>query len=559
MIFRKSIIGAYAGVAIAALGVTGCSAGNTSEDDPGSVLSVYLGGSGQFVENYNPFSPTVLGQVQGTIYEALFFFNNLAPLDSEPVPLLGEDYAFNADGTQITVTTKDGVEWSDGTPFTAKDVAFSFNLKRATPAINNSGNTPAAEATDDTHVVLTFDRPSFVEGPNALGLTYIVPEHIWKDKTDVTTDTNKDPVGTGPLAFGSFTGQSYLLEKSDTFRDADSVAVDGVRVFSLSGNQAATDKLLAGQLDWTGTFIPDIDNVLKAAPDVEYSATGSQQVVLNTCSSAALGCTGPQTSSAVRHAIYEAMDREQINKLAYFGKAGEISPTYALLERDEALIAEDVSAAAPMTPNIAEAQRLLQADGWIEGTDGIYVRDGERLSMTVLVTAGYTDYIATLEAMTQQLKAAGIEIIPQQVANNDNTARQGLGNYQLAISGVFQGPAADPYYIYANTFASAMTGPVGESINPYGNVARFASPEVDAAIAVAAGTEDVDVKAEAYAIIQRIIVDDMPYIPVLNNLSVAEFSTANYSGWPTMDDQYASASPASAPGNGVVLTRLTAK
>lgn len=567
MIFRKlrgRTLLASAGVLM--LAMTGCSdggndpTGNAGRDGgPGPVLSVYNGASGQFVENYNPLSPTVLSGVQGMVYEPLFHFNNLASLETPADPLLGEKYAFDAAGTRLSVTLKSGVKWSDGQAFTAKDVAFTFNLIRRTPELNTTGNAPKATAVDDTRVTLTFDAPSFTDGPSILGTTYIVPEHLWKSKKTPATDINANPVGTGPMKVSQFTAQSYLLERNASFRAADKLKVAGVRVFSLSGNQAATDKLLAKELDWAGIFIPNVDKVLRAVPEVSYSATGSQQVVLNTCANAALGCTGPQTSKAVRQAIYYAMNRDQINQLAYFGKGSKISPTFALLDRDQKFLSPATADAAPMSPDLARAQQLLEADGWAKGSDGIYAKDGKRLSMTALVTTGYTDYIATLEAMTQQLKAAGIEIKAQQVANNDNLSTQSLGKFQLAISGLFQGPVGDPYYIYGNSFSTSRTAPVGKSANPYHNVSRFSDPVVDAAVKQAAGTGKIETKAAAYAKIQAVIVDQMPYIPVLNNVSFAEFSRANYDGWPTYENQYASASPGSAPGNGLVLTKLQPK
>lgn len=552
-----------AAAALLGLLLTGCTGGGSggSEDTAaaegdGPALAVYNGASGQFVQNFNPLSPTVLANVRGMVYEPLFAFNNLVPLDTPATPLLGEEYSFDEEGRVLTVTLKSDVTWSDGEPFTAEDVAFTMNLIRDTPELNTTGSAPAAEVVDETTVTLTYDQPSFTEAPTTLGQTYIVPEHIFADIAEVTTDVNENPVGTGPMLVGDFTAQSYQLVRNPDFRDAADVAVPSVRVLSLSGNEAATNALLAGEIDWGALFVPDIDQVLQAAPDVTYLAAGSQQVVLNTCANADLGCTGPQTSSAVRQAIYQAIDREQVNQLAYYGNAGPISPTFALLERDEQFIAPEYSGPAPMSPDVEEARRLLEEDGWAEGADGVYAKDGERLSMPVVVTSGYTDYIATLQAMTQQLAAAGIEITVQQAANNEVISASALGDFQLAISGIFQGPVGDPYYIYNNSFNSAGTGPVGESINPYGNVTRFASPVVDEAIAEAASTDDLDEKAAAYAEIQSVIVEEMPYIPVINATSLAEYSTAGYTGWPTEEDLYASANPNTAPDNGVVLTRL---
>lgn len=548
-------------VLLSSIALSGCAGSGTSAETSGDgpTLTVYNGATGAFVENWNPFSPTVLADVHGLIYEPLFYFNNLKPLSEPALPVLGENYEWNADGTQLTVTMTSDATWSDGEAVTAKDVAFTMNLIQSTPALNTTGNAPTAVASDDSTVVMTFERPSFVDGPTFLGRTWIVPEHIWKDIPDPEKNVNKNPVSSGPLTPMSFTAQSYLLGRNDAYRGADQLEVEGLRVLSLSGNQAATDQLLAGQLDWAGIFIPDMQKVLSSKSDLGYGVSASQQIVLTTCSNAALGCAGPQVEPAVRQAISAAIDRDQINQLAYYGQGTPISPTFALQDRDEQFIAPEYSEPASMQPDLEASAQLLEDDGWSKGADGIYEKAGQRLSMSVSVTSGYTDYIATLDAMREQLKAAGIEITPQQVANSENTSSQGLGNFQLAISGLFQGAAADPYYVYNNFFNSAGTAPVGESVNPYGNVSRFQSDAVDAALAKAAGTEDEAVKAESYGEIQSVIVDNLPYIPVLNNVSSAEFSTSKVTGFPNADNQYASTNPNTAPDNAQVLMKLKQK
>lgn len=563
MIFNKRLYRAAAALALVpVLAFSACSGGGDespvedgNQSGPGPVLQLYNGASGQFVENYNPFSPTVLAGVQGMIYEPLFYFNNLAPAGTAPEPLLGESYEVNADGSEITVALRTGVTWRDGEPLTAEDVAFSFNLVRDNDELNTTGNAPAAEVTGQDAVTLTFDSPSFPDVPNVLGATYVVPQHIWESVSDPATNVNADPVGSGPLQLSEFTAQSVLLEPNPGYREGDSVRVGGVRYLSLSGNQAATDQLLAGNLDWAGVFIPDVDRVFANNDDLSYTASTSQQIMLATCSNADLGCEGPQTSSSVRNAISAAMDRSQINQLAYYGKGSEISPTYALLGRDAQFLAPQNAQPAPMAPDVARGQQILEDDGWARGSDGIYAKDGERLSLSVLVTTGYTDYIATLDTMTQQLQAAGIEIVPQQVANNDILSRLSSGEFEVAISGIFQGPVGDPYYVYANNFDSANTAPVGESGNPYGNVARVSDPVIDQAIETAAATDDPAARAEAYVPLHEILIEEVPYIPILNNVSFASFSSANYTGWPSAEDPYAPAGP-SGVGAAQVLTRL---
>lgn len=495
----------------------------------GPVLNAYRGASGQFVENYNPLSPTVLSDVSGLIYEPLFFFDNLKPLGTPPTPVLAKSYEFDKTGKVMTLTLQSGVKWSDGQPFTAKDVAYTFNTMRSNKALNTTGNTPAAKATGDLTLTLTFDSIGYADAPTVLG-SPIVAEHIFSKMKDIITDPNLNPVGTGPMKADTFTAQSYSFAKSPSFRGADKVPAPGIRYYSLSGNDAATNKLLAGQLDWSNIFIPNVVQVLKPHPNLQFQNTTTQQVVITTCSNAKLGCTGAQTDPAVRQAMAAAIDRGQVNQLAYFGRGVPISPTFLLSPRDKQFI-DPQFGFYPMTADVAKAKSIMEAAGWKMGSDGIYAKNGQRASMNVLVTAGYTDYIAALDIMKPQLAKAGIEINPQQQANAEIVSARGLGKFQLAMDANFQGPTADPFYIYNGSFSSINVLPVGQSQNPYNNVSKFSDPTVDAAIKAAGSTKDTAVKAAEYKKIQSVIVPAVPYIPVLDNQGFAEYSNASYTGW----------------------------
>lgn len=557
MIFRKSLIlTAAVGIAILALGLAGCSASKQASSSNGGIVQMYIGGSGQLTENYNPFSPTVLKVVKGGVYEPLFYFNPLASLGTKPTKLLGETYRFNSDGTVVTVTTRSGLKWSDGKAFGPEDVAYTFNTIRTHPEINTSGNAPAGKVTGKNEVTLTFDHPSFTDGPTILS-TDIVPEHIWATKKNVVTDINKNPVGTGPLKFGAFTAQSYLLKKNPEFRDAKNFAPSGVRLYSLSGNQAATNKFLAGDLDLAGIAVPNVKKVLKPYPYLHTSPNPSNFNVLNTCSNANLGCAGPQTDPAVRHAIAAALDRNQINKLSNFGLSTAVSPTFVDAKTNGKYITSKFSDSSYlMTPDIQTADSILEKDGWTKGSDGIYMKNGQRLSMQVVVSTGYTNYISTLKVMTQQLKAAGIEIVTSSVANAENVSKRALGNFQLGIDGMFPGPINDPYYYYNKYFNSAAVTPVGKSGDPYGNTAKFSDPKVNAAIAKAAATTDPAVKAAAYAEVQEAIVPALPYIPILTDHSYVLNNTTHWSGFPTDTNPYSDGGDV---GIGIVLEHLKAK
>lgn len=77
-------------------------------------------------------------------------------------------------------------------------------------------------------------------------------------------------------------------------------------------------------------IFPNMDQVLSGYPDIATVDVPSSQMAFMTCSNADLGCTGPITDPAVRKAIYYALDRDQINKLAlndqYSELAGSLYP-----------------------------------------------------------------------------------------------------------------------------------------------------------------------------------------------------------------------------------------
>ncbi|WP_313662843.1 ABC transporter substrate-binding protein [Cellulosimicrobium cellulans] len=528
-----------AGLSAAAFALAGCtgSAGGSGTGTSGteaSTLVAYTGQAGDYQINFNPYSPSSVGGV-GAIFEPLFFLNKAQV--SEPVPLLGTEQSWNEDGTVLTVTMREGVEWSDGEPFTADDVVFTFGMLKDTPAINNIGFDGAVEKVDDTHVTFTFESPAFVRGPDILGQV-IVPEHLWKD-INPTEDVVAEPVGTGAYTLGDFKPQAFTFAANPNYWGGEP-EVKQVRWVSLSGNQAGADGIAAGTIDWHTGPIPDIQNTNENFPNYDAFTQWQSQMVLSTCSSAEMGCAGPQTDPAVRHALYYALNRDQLNKLAFMETASEISPTFALTPSQDEFISDSIEeAVAPMSPDTAKAREVLEAAGWTEGSDGIYVKDGERLSLTVEVVTGWTDYITALDTISSQAKEAGIEVQAAQSSWNEWTEKKGTGNFQLAIDSLYQGPVSDPFYVYQYFFDSSSGAKVGETAG--NNYVRYANPEVDQAISELAKLplDDQVARAPYFDTIQQAIVTDMPYVPVLTGGTTSVWNIGKFTGWPSDDDLYA--------------------
>ncbi|MEV4278438.1 ABC transporter substrate-binding protein [Actinoplanes xinjiangensis] len=548
---------AVAAAAALALVLAGCSSadGEGRPDAANSSITIFNGANGTIVENWNPFSPTQLQPTNGTMHEALFWYN--VATEAPPAPMLGTAYQWNADGTELTVTTREGVTWNDGKPFSAKDVAFTFDLIRRTKAINATGlDITSSVARDDRTAVLTFGTKSFTDEASIIGHTPIVPEHVWSTIDDPAKTINPNPVGTGPYRLKSFSSQSYVLEKNPGYWQAGKPQIQNVRYISLATADAASAALTAGQVDWMSSFLPGLDQLLKNHKDLSYVNTPVLTASIFTCSSTAYGCSGPQTDTAVRQAIYHALNRDQLNKLAGGGYAGVASPTLLLPERDKKWIADPAHVTIPGTPDVAKADQILDAAGWVEGGDGIRVKDGQRLSLTIQTVTGWSDFISLNDAMSQQLKEAGIELKPAQLSWNEWNNNQVQGRYQLSLDSIGLGANSNPYHTYQAKYATVTTAKVGEAAQTSGNFARYSNATVDAALDVAGGTNDEAVQKQQYTIIQKEIVRDLPYIPIYVNSLLTEFNTSRATGWPSNDNKYALPASWKIWDNGIVLANL---
>ena len=548
---RRAALIAVAGTAILGIGLSGCAGGggDDSGESDGRTLRVWAGSQTPIEANFNPFSPSVLHAALGPIYEPLFFYNKTA--DEAPEPMLGESFEYNEDGTVITVKLKDGVKWNDGEDFTAEDAAFTFNYEP-----NHRDGLISAEATDDSTVVLTYETPQFTNEFQILGTTWMLPEHIWSEVDDYTTFTDEEPVGTGPYVVDKVTDASYSVVANDEFRDEGVPAIKKVQYIGIDANQSAQDLLTAGELDWTGMFVPNPDSVTSNGV-ISMLNTPQDPTVLYTCSNAELGCTGPQTDVAVRQALNVAIDRATIKGKAFVGLTGDISPTFALLPRDQKWVADLANEVSPQSPDAAAAGEILEAAGYAKGGDGFYAKDGAPLELSLVSVDGWTDYNDAAKLIAEQAAEAGIKVNASTVQWQEFSDARQTGQYQLIMGGVIGTSVADPFQIYKDWFTGESTSQVGEEV-PTGrwNFSRYDNAVVNEAVAAAAATNDEAVKQEAYAAVQAEIVRDLPYIPLVINATQTFFNTKDFTGWPTEEDLYAFPPAWGSVASGYVLQHL---
>jgi peptide/nickel transport system substrate-binding protein len=483
------------------------------------VVTAALGNSSPFVTNFNPFSPSVENPAFGMIYEPLMFFDTAQAGNVQP--WLAKSYTWGPGGRSITFTLRSGVKWNDGQPFTSADVAYTFNLIKASTGLNQYGlPITGATASGPGTVTVTFSKPVYSDLLYIAGREPMLPRHVWSKISNPATWTDPNPVGTGAYEVAKVNPQVLELTASPHYYMPGLPKVKEYEFLTYSSNTTSDTAVEQGQLAWASAFIPNI-NKTYLARNPKYALT---DIPLATGFLIPNMAKGPTTSLAVRQAVSAAIDRNYISHSVYNGYAPPSNPA-ALLLPDY----KDVEAPA--------AQRTFGGADPAKAK-GILRSAGVKLplSLTVKTVSGYTDYASILQILVPELKAAGINLQISSEAFSVWTSDQDTGNFQLLLSSA--GYTPNPYAYYYNLLSSAVTAPIGTS-ESIGNFGRYRNPRVDKDLATIAATTDTAKQAPALADIQSIFAAQLPDIPLFEQQDEIEFNGNMVTGFPTTSNPYA--------------------
>lgn len=474
---------------------------------------------------------------QGGIYEPMLIYNTAT---GELVPWLAEKWEFSPDNTQLTFTLRDGVNWSDGTPFTAKDVKFTFDFMLQHDALAGTesvrGVLPlvsSVEAPDDKSVVFTFSEV-YTPGLYDVGEQMIVPEHIWKDVDDPVTFPNENPVGTGPFTeIGAFQPQYYEILKNPNYWQEGKPYFEGFRAPLYPNNDTASLSLVSGETDMASNFVPDIENTY-VAKDPEhfhywFPPVGTT-VHLYTNTTRA-----PFDDPNVRKALSMAIDRPQIVKVAMYDYTGPADGTGLSAAYDKWRSPEAVAAGNWTEMDLAKANELLDAAGLAKAGDIRALPDGTPMSYDINVVSGWSDWVSTVQIIAQNLKAIGIDA---KVQTYDFSAFFDIlqkGEFDLTIWSGSGGPT--PFNYYRAAMSSVMVVPVGEMAAD--NYHRYASAEADTLLSQFAATSDEAEQKDLINQLQMLYAENAPLIPLFPGPDWGEFNTMRFVDFPSEDNPYA--------------------
>ncbi|WP_437956661.1 ABC transporter substrate-binding protein [Sorangium sp. So ce119] len=508
-----------------------------------------------WVRNFNPLLgegavrfPTVAG-----IYEPMIVYNTMK---GEFVPWLATKYEWSDANKKLTFTTRTDVKWSDGQPFSAKDVAFTFGLLKKFPALDQTGVwkfVETVEAKNDTTVEFAF-KEAFVPGLHYIGHQPIVPEHKWKDVADPVTFTNENPVATGPFTeVKTFQNQIYELGKNPNYWQKGKPAVEGLRFPAYPGNDQANLALINGEVDWAGNFVPDIDKtyVAKDPQNNHYWFP----LVGGTVTLYPNATKKPFNDIKLRKAISMAIDRAQIAKIAVNGytvgaDGTGLDDAYARWRNEKAVAAGDWT-----TYDVAKANALLDEAGYAKGADGIRAKDGKPLKFDINVVTGWSDWVRAVQITTQSLKAVGIEATLKTYDFSAFFEALQKGTFDMSMGWTNTEPT--PFNFYRDLMAPEFVKPVGEVSNR--NWHRFAAKEAEPLFKQFQAATDAAEQKRIVDELQMIYAQQVPVIPLFKNPSWGEYSTKRFVGWPSKENPYAKLSPNNSPDYLLVLTEIKPK
>ena len=466
---------------------------------------------------------------------------DMVPALAAEIPTV-ENGGVAADLRSVTWKLRKGVTWSDGTPFTAADVAFTaafcMHPDGGCNAASRFQNVASVEAVDDHAVRISFAVPMpFPYAPFVGSVSPVIQKKQFEGclgaKAPECTRQNFGPVGTGPFKVKEFRPNDvvrYVL--NDRYRNPDQPAFSSV-LMKGGGDavSAARAVLETGEFDyaWNLQVEPEILAAMeKAGRGRLVSAFGTQVerlIVQLTNPDPALGDkrstwqggNNPHpflSDPAVRRALSLAIDRKILVEAGY-GPAGRVTcnvlpapPAYASTANDWC-----------KTQDIAGANKLLDEAGWARGPDGIRAKNGVRLSI-LYQTSTNSVRQGTQALIKQMWRQIGVETELKNISASvffgsdpasPDTYQKFYADIQMYTNN-FDG--TDPQAYLQNWLCKRIPGPDNQWIGT--NIPRYCNSEFEELAALLSKTAGIPNRAAIARRMNDMLIDDGAVIPLIH-------------------------------------------
>jgi peptide/nickel transport system substrate-binding protein len=440
------------------------------------------------------------------------------------VPTL-KNGGLSEDFLSVTYRLRDGITWSDGEPFTAEDVVFTWEV------YSNPESTVAGRVVGPSYSLIdsvTMIDPLTVEvkmnsiNPGYLDLWQaVLPAHKFESSAvTIEHPQARIPLGTGPFIIEEWrTGDRIRFVRNSNYREAGKPYLDEIVVKVIPDKNVAITSLVEGDVDSVFFIVtgdlPTLTRAQDAGKGVVVGLQGNPSWVewlwLNQSDPKNFDRPHPVLGDpAIREAMDYGIDRQAVidgvlegfgytvGSFIYSGwAAADIAPT-------------------PYDPE--EAALILDEAGWVMGPDGVRSKDGVRASVLYQTIAGDLTRELYQQVVQQNLADIGIELKIQNVPSNTifgSWSEGGIykrGQFDILMSRA--GYVIDP--VDWTTQFTAEQIPSEE--NQAGlNRVRYSNPEFDELVAQASQTLDQDVRKDLYRQAAEIFAEDRPSLPLYSS------------------------------------------
>ena len=518
--------------------------------DRADTLKIAIGNRVQDPTNMNLYAPGVSRSDTGLhqiVYEYLFY-NNLQT--GEFIPWLGESFQYNDDYTSLSVKLRDGVTWNDGQPFTADDVAFTYDLLRSNPGMvwaeEANNNVASVEAVDPLNVRFNLKAPNphfhlIREAFPAVGIwggITILPKHVWQGQDPLTFKASP-PVATGPYKLQDATSTSLTYVRRDDWW--------GTRVFGVSpapktiqfiyqGTETNAALALANNdLDTPNIGILGLSTFLNVAqrnPNVQAWSSAAPYAWLDPCPRALMvqNAHPPLDNPQVRWAISYAIDRNALAQLAY---EGATVPTWGIWPFYDAN--------QPYFDAVSDLRAQYPSDAYDPGKTASMLSgagvDPASVRLRYVVNSETNEDMKVAQVVSDQLRAAGFQVDVTPLTGGVLTDSLRRGDYDVAMN------AFCPGYIAENLelFHSKNYQPLGTPAPWFErNSFRYRSAELDGIVDQMLRTppSDVNTMKGLFHDGLGIWLRDMPVVPLTQAPALVPFNSTYWQGWPSADNAW---------------------
>jgi peptide/nickel transport system substrate-binding protein len=535
----KKVLAGFTAAAIAASMITGCGAGaktetavsteaettaaeekettaaetvQDAEKSKERILTVSGNGDFGFPSVY-----TISPKGQGYMTLSYIFDTLMWKDESGLIPYLAEDCSVSEDGLTYTFQLRKGVSFTDGTPFTAEDVKFTFDYMKEHPYKWVSVSMVEEASVVDEHTVeIKLNKTYNPFLSDVAGSLPILPKHIWENVTEPETFTEPEAaISTGPFLLENYDAAAgtYTFKANEDYFYGD-LQIDKLVIANVSGGDSK-EALLSGEID--------------AAPNISYKAAMSlkdspEYTVLEGpgLSVTRLYFNFDEEAMAVkeiRQAMYHAVNLDEIVEKAYggagyAGSAGHVQPGTPWYNPDVRQYAYDVETAKKM---------LSEAGAADSNGNGILEYNGEEMSYTLTFTEN-DEKLA--ELLVSYMKAVGIELVPQSADDATVKAAISEGNFELAFNtnGSFGG---DPVFLSRFATVGADGAP---SVTGQGGK-TWESEEYNKIYNESAVEQDDAKRHEQVNALQEIIAEELPCLTLYYKKAVAAYNNTVFDGF----------------------------